>query len=264
MKKRLLALSLAALMLLPLAGCGKKETAATDKELVQKRGYIIIGITDFAPMDYQDDKGQWVGFDADMARAFAQSLGVEARFQLIDWDKKHEDLQNGKIDAIWNGMTLTTQVRQQMDVSMSYCHNAQVVVLPADQVALYQDEDSLKSLDFAAEDDSYGAKTLNEFGLVYSPVEDQAQALEKVSSGSVSACIIDQFMAAAMTGPGTQYPNLAVAMELGSEVEDIVVGFRKGSDLVETFNQFWDDSWENGTVGTVAETYNMTSFVLKH
>ena len=265
MKKRLLALALAALTLLPLVGCKKKESApATDKAAIQQKGYITIGITDLAPMDYKDENGQWIGFDADMARAFAKSLGVDVKFQVIEWDDKHKDLQDGKIDAIWNGMTLTSQVRQQMDVSMAYCHNAQVVVLPANQVAHYQDEDSLKSLIFAAEDNSSGAKTLSEFGLVYTAVADQTKALEEVASGTASACIIDQFMAAAMTGPGTQYPHLAVAMELGNEVEDIVVGFRKGSDLVDAFNQFWDEAWADGTVEAAAETYNMSSFVLKH
>ena len=265
MKRKLIALALAALAVLSLAGCAKKESEPdTDLAAIQKKGYLTVGVTEFAPMDYQDADGNWIGFDADMARAFAESLGVEARFQVIDWDSKDEDLRDGEIDVVWNGMTLTTSVRQQMDVSMSYCHNAQVVVLPADQAPLYQTEDSLKGLDFAAEDNSSGAKTLGEFGLVYTPVEDQPLALEPVATGTVGACVIDQFMAAAMTGPGTQYPDLTAAMELGTEVEDIVVGFRKGSDLVDIFNQFWDDACADGTVEAAAQTYNMSSFVLKH
>ena len=262
MKKRLLALALAALVLLPLAGCGKKEPD-TDLAAIQKKGYITVGITEFAPMDYKDDSGEWVGFDADMARAFAQSLGVAVVFEKIDWDTKYRYLEDQKVDMVWNGMTLTDEVRLQMDVSIPYCHNAQVVVLPADKVADYQTEDSLRSLDFAAEDNSAGAKTLADFGLVCIPVADQAQALAEVADRTASACVVDRFMAAAMTGEGTPYPNLAVAMELGDEVEDIVVGFRKGSDLVSTFNDFWAAASADGTVAATAETYNMSSFVLK-
>ena len=79
-------------------------------------------------MDYQDASGQWIGFDADMAKAFADSLGVEVEFQVIDWDNKVFELDGKTIDVVWNGMTLTDAVLESMECSNAYCNNAQVVV----------------------------------------------------------------------------------------------------------------------------------------
>ena len=90
----------------------------------------VIGITDFAPMDYQDENGEWIGFDADMAKAFAKSLGVEAEFVEIDWDNKVMELNSKNIDVVWNGMTLTSEVTSAMECTNAYCNNAQVVVVP--------------------------------------------------------------------------------------------------------------------------------------
>ena len=75
------------------AACGKEE-AASDSEYVQEKGKLVVGITDFAPMDYIGDNGDWVGFDADMAAAFAESLGVGVEFVEINWDTKEMELND--------------------------------------------------------------------------------------------------------------------------------------------------------------------------
>ena len=121
-----LALSLVPAMLM---GCGKKETAASsDLDYIKQKGTLVVGITDFAPMDYQDADGSWIGFDADLAKAFAESLGVEVQFQTIEWDNKVMELDGKTIDVVWNGMTLTDEVTSSMACSNAYCNNAQVVV----------------------------------------------------------------------------------------------------------------------------------------
>ena len=78
----------------------------SDKDYVVGKGKLIVGITDFEPMDYKDENGEWIGFDADLARAFAEYLGVEIEFQEIDWDNKVLELNGKSIDCVWNGMTL--------------------------------------------------------------------------------------------------------------------------------------------------------------
>ena len=81
MKKMLAMLLTAAMTLGMLAGCGSKDSgeggdasSESDKAYVQDKGTLVIGITDFEPMDYKDENGDWIGFDADMAKAFAESL----------------------------------------------------------------------------------------------------------------------------------------------------------------------------------------------
>lgn len=93
--KKLVALVLVAVMGLSMVGCGKKDSSndsKSDLEYVKEKGTLVVGVTDFAPMDYKDDSGNWIGFDADMASAFAESIGVKAEFVEIDWDNKIMEL----------------------------------------------------------------------------------------------------------------------------------------------------------------------------
>lgn len=110
------------------------DTSAADSDVayIQGKGTLIVGITDFAPMDYKDDSGEWIGFDADMARIVAEKLGVEVQFVEIDWDNKIMELDSKNIDVVWNGMTLTSEVTSAMECSNPYCNNAQVIVVPAE------------------------------------------------------------------------------------------------------------------------------------
>ena len=102
-----------------------------DIAYIQEKGVLVVGITDFAPMDYKDEAGEWIGFDADMAKLVAEKLGVEIQFVEIDWDNKIMELDSKNIDVVWNGMTLTAEVTAAMNCTNAYCNNAQVVVLPA-------------------------------------------------------------------------------------------------------------------------------------
>ena len=100
----------------------------SDVKYIQDKGKLIIGITEFEPMDYKDANGEWIGFDADMAKLVAEKLGVEVEFVVIDWDMKVNELDSKNIDVVWNGMTLTDGVMAAMECSNAYCNNAQVVI----------------------------------------------------------------------------------------------------------------------------------------
>ena len=130
MKKSIAWILTTIMMLALLTGCGSKS-AKSDTEYVKKNGKLIVGITDYEPMDYKDDSGQWTGFDAELARLVAQRLGVEVEFVVIDWGQKVNELNSQAIDVVWNGMTLTGGVQNAMTCTPAYCRNAQVVVVPA-------------------------------------------------------------------------------------------------------------------------------------
>lgn len=132
--KKMIALLLAAMMVLSMAACASKTAAAADSDLayIQDKGTLVIGITDFEPMDYKDADGSWIGFDADMAKLVAEELGVEIQFTVIDWDNKIMELESQNIDVVWNGMTLTDEVTNAMNCTRAYCNNAQVVVVPGE------------------------------------------------------------------------------------------------------------------------------------
>lgn len=241
-----------------------EDTAAdakSDLAYVKEKGTLVVGITEFEPMDYKDENGEWIGFDADMAKAFAESLGVTAEFQVIDWDNKILELDGKTIDCVWNGMTLTDEVTSAMECTDAYLNNAQVVVVPADVADQYQDEESLKDLSFAVEAGSAGEAEVSALGLNYTPVSSQADALMEVASKSSDAAVIDSLMAGAMIGEGTGYADLTYTIGLNSE--EYGVGFRKGSDLAAALNDYFTTSLEDGSMEKVAETYGVQAALIK-
>ena len=281
--KKLFALILALAMVFALAACGEEpaaeseepaaESAApaeseapaedageSDLAYVQDKGTLIVGITEFEPMDYQSADGEWIGFDADMAKAFAESLGVTAEFQVIEWDNKVMELDGKTIDVVWNGMTLTDEVLSAMERSNAYCNNAQVVILPAGVADQYPDAASMAELNFAVETGSAGEDMAIENGFAYTPVVDQATAVLEVSSGTCDAAIIDSLMAAAMVGEGTSYADLTYTIQLNSE--EYGVGFRKGSDLCAALNEFFVDAYADGTMLEIADTYGVSAALI--
>lgn len=249
-----------AMTLTMLTGCGGKSTAeATDKEYVQDKGTLVVGITDFAPMDYKED-GEWVGFDADMAKTFAESLGCEVEFTEIDWDNKVFELDNKNVDCIWNGMTLTDEVLSAMDCSEAYCNNQQIVIVKAEKADAAQTMEDLAALTFAVESGSAGMEQAQAFELNYTEVDSQAKALTEVAAGTSDAAIIDSLMAAAMVGEGTGYDQLTYTIGLNDEKYG--VGFRKGSDLVAEMNAFFAECKENGTMQEIAQKYGVEAALI--
>lgn len=240
-----------------------QETSAdgSDMAYVQEKGTLVVGITDFEPMDYKDESGEWIGFDADMAKAFAASLGVEVEFVEIDWDNKILELDGKTIDCVWNGMTLTDEVKSAMECSNAYCNNAQIVIVPADKAEQYQDVDSLSDLNFAVEAGSAGEEQVEALGLACTPVKAQSDALMEVKSGTSDAAVIDSLMAAAMVGEGTGYADLTYTVGLNDE--EYGVGFRKGSDLAAALNEFFKTSYEDGSMLATAETYSVQAAVIE-
>ncbi len=278
--KKMIALLLAAMMVLSMAACASKtaetaapadtaepaaaETAAaadSDLAYIQDKGTLVIGITDFEPMDYKDADGNWIGFDADMAKAFAESLGVTAEFVEIDWDNKILELDSKTIDCVWNGMTLTAEVTSTMECSNAYCNNAQVVIVPADKASEYQTVESVKDLTFAAEAGSAGEAELTALGYTVTPVKAQSDALMEVAAGTSDAAVIDSLMAAAMVGEGTGYASLTYTCGLNSE--EYGVGFRKGSDLAQKLNEFFQSSYADGSMMQIAETYGVQAAIIE-
>ena len=255
--KKMFALILAMLLIMTcFTACG--ASASSDLKAIEKAGKIVVGITDYAPMDYKDENGEWTGFDAEFAKLFAAELGVDCEFYLIaDWGKKFMELDTKQIDAVWNGMTITDEAKLHSSVSNPYVVNAQVVVMKADAVANYADTASLKGLTIAVENGSAGqdAATAIE-GATVVLTDDQAKALMEVKAGTADACVIDITMAYAMTGEGTNYADLAPGISLTEELYG--VSFRKDSDLTAAFNAFMAKLIADGTLQALADKYSLT------
>lgn len=108
------------------------EAEESDWEYIKNKGTLVVGITLFAPMNYNDENGELIGFETEFAKAVAAKLGLEVKFQVIDWNSKETELASKNIDCIWNGMTITPERAENMQVTIPYMQNKQAVVVKAD------------------------------------------------------------------------------------------------------------------------------------
>ena len=261
--KKLLALILTLMLAVTMfAACGSEDVAVEDaapaSELatIKEAGKLVIGYTIYEPMNFTKD-GEFTGFDTEFALAVCEKLGVEADFVEINWDTKFITLDAKEIDCIWNGMTISDEVKKNCDVSKAYTKNSQVVVMKKDALANYKDAASLKDLKFVAEAGSAGEQAIKDNALDanYTPAATQAEAMVALKAGQADACVIDSTMANSITKEGTDYDTFGYAVELTTE--EYGIGYRKGSDLKAEIDKIMDELAADGTLKALAEKYDL-------
>lgn len=255
MKKsiRALALIFAIVMVVAcFAGCGKN---ASDLDAVKKAGKLVVGVTVYPPMDYLDDNGEWTGFDAELAQMFAKQLGVNCQIVIITWGNKVAELNSKQIDLVWNGMTASDELGQQIDFSTSYAKNAQVAVVKKGSTLT---ADGVKNAKIAVENGSAGMTVAEETikGTSINKVGAMVDALGEVLAGTSDAAIIDITMAQSVVGKGA-YADLEVLEGASYGDEIFAVGLRKGSDLKAELDTFLKAKYADGTLTTLAEKYSV-------
>ena len=189
--------------------CEVKETTsraseASDLAYVKEKGKLVIGYTVYAPMNYTNEKGEFVGFDTEFAKAVCKKLGVEPEFVEINWDTKEMELNAKNIDCIWNGFTITEEREANLDFSVPYILNKQVVVIRKADASKYKDTASLKGANLVAEISSAGEGAIkadaNLKNAPYTAVAKQTDALLEVKSSTADAAVLDYTLANAMVG----------------------------------------------------------------
>lgn len=108
-----------------------------DWEYIKAKGTLVIGITYFEPMNYIDENNELTGFETEFAKAVCEILGVTPVFQEISWTAKETELNAKNIDCIWNGMTITPERQETMEISKPYMNNKQVLVVKSENVDKY-------------------------------------------------------------------------------------------------------------------------------
>ena len=252
----LLVLTLLLASVFTFASCNKEDnTPKGDLQSVKASGKLVVGITDYAPMDYKDADGKWIGFDADLANMFASSLGVKCEFVVIDWDAKVSELDTKNIDLIWNGMTASDELGAKIDFSVSYAKNAQVAVVKKGSGIT---KDTVKTSSVAVEGGSAGETVANDEikPTKVNVAENQVGALTEVLAGTSDVAIVDITMAQSIVGKG-QYADLEVVEGATYGDEIFAVGLRKGSDLKATLDTFLKNKYADGTITDLATEYEV-------
>lgn len=279
--KKIAALLMATLMLaLAFTGCAKPAEADTpvtedvtpeleaapavedsDLAYIVGNGKMVIGITEYAPMNYYDDAGKLIGFDTEFAEAVCAKLGVTPEFVVINWDTKEMELEAKNIDCIWNGFTITEERKEALEFTDPYVKNMQVVVIKADNAATYVDTASLSGANLVAEMGSTGESSIaddeNLSQASYVGVSKMADALLEVKAGTADAAVIDYVMAKAMVGEGTDYADLMIMDGVELAYEEYGVGFRKGSDAAAAVNEATAALIAEGSLPEIAAKYGL-------
>ena len=256
--KKLLAILLILSMTFALAACGGAQPEEqSDMDYVTENGKMIIGYTVYAPMNYTDDNGDFVGFDTELSMIICEKLGVEPEFVEINWDTKEVELNAKSIDCIWNGLTITPERQENMEITKPYVINAQVVLMK--EGAAYEGTASLIGKTLVAEQGSAGESTIeadeNLSQATYVAKSLQTDCLLEVKAGTADAAVLDLTLAKTMTGAGTNYEDLVIVDRLAEE--DYGVAFRKGSDITEAVNAIFDELVADGTMASLADKYGL-------
>ena len=276
--KRLVSAFLAGAMALSLAACGGAASTSTaassaaasasaapassavadsDLAYIQSNGKMVIGYTVYEPMNYTDADGNFTGFDTELATAVCEKLGVEPEFVEINWDTKETELAAKSIDCIWNGLTLTDEIKENTATTKPYAKNAQVVVVK--DGTEYTSTADLVGKTVVAEAGSAGESAIADDASLsqadYISKSVQTDCLMEVAAGTADAAVLDLTLANAMIGEGTDYADLKIVDELNAE--EYGVAFRKGSDTAAAVDEAFDALKADGTLSALAEKYEL-------
>ena len=235
-----------------ITSCGG---SSSDIDFVKKNGKLVVGVTVYKPMDYLDENDNWTGFDAELAKEFADTLGVNCQLVIINWNNKVAELNSKQIDLIWNGMTASDELGEKIDFSVSYAKNAQVAVVKTDSTLT---KDGVKNAKIAVENGSAGATVAeNDIkGTNINKVTAQVDALNEVKAGTSDVAVIDITMAQSVVGKG-EYSGLKILEGASYGDEIFAVGLRKGSDLKAKLDEFLKAKYTDGTLTRLAEKYSV-------
>lgn len=268
--KKIVSLALAAVLLactlFAFTSCNKSDATA-----IEEKGYFVCGITYYSPMNYFSEDGDLIGFDTEFAQAVAAELGLEAKFQLIQWGSKYNELNSGAIDLIWNGFTYgneklddgTSVPRSDyVDFTHSYLNNSQCVVMKTADAAGITSLDDLKTMTGAAEASSSGEAVIKGIeGATLAAVAAQSNALMEVKGGTAKFAVIDVLMAESMVGKA-DYADLAIVSAIELDAEVYAIGLRKGSDFTAKVNAAIEKLSQNGKLAEIAAKYELTNALI--
>mgnify|MGYP003497630312 FL=1 len=257
--KKFLPLFLLAMLSVVLVACGSDEstgTGNTDGESTEKET-IIIGIDDkFAPMGFRDENNEIVGFDIDYARAAAEEMGVEAKFQPIDWKTKETELNSGRIDLIWNGYTITDERKEKVLFTKPYLANSQVIMTLKDSDINAIADLEGKNIGVQALSSALDALNSNEVSKKIADLAeygDNVLALTDLKTGRTDAVVIDEIVA---NYYNTLEDGTFKIVEEALAPEEYGVGVKKGNEeLLEKLQKALDTLNENGKAAEISEKW---------
>jgi polar amino acid transport system substrate-binding protein len=241
-----------------ITGCSSSNPSSSDKTLV-------VGIDDkFAPMGFRDEKNEIVGFDIDYARAAAEKMGYEVKFQPIDWNAKESELNSGRIDLIWNGYTITDERKQKVLFTKPYLANAQVLVVMGNSDIHKLDDLTGKVVGLQGQSSAADALNASEIKSKFKTVtefKDNVLALSDLKIGRLDAIVIDEIVARYYM---SKEKDTFRILDESLAPEEYGVGVKKGNEqLLNDLQKALDALNQDGTAAKISEKWFGVDKVLK-
>ncbi|MBQ6387408.1 MAG: transporter substrate-binding domain-containing protein [Ruminococcus sp.] len=241
-------------------------SSVSDWDVISNKGSLIIGMSYFEPMNFFGEDSKLTGFETEFATAVCGELGVTPVFQEIEWDSKEIELKAKTIDCIWNGFTITEERNENMDFSVPYMQNEQVVVMKAENIGRYKTADDLKGAKVVVESGSAGEKVVQfeDFfrEATCTPADSQAKCLLEVKSGTSDIAVIDYALTVGVLCEGGDYTDLRMAENMTFAPELYGAAFRKGSpETIKKVNVAISKLDKEGKLHEIAEKYHLADHI---
>lgn len=264
--KKLTLLAIAAIVGTSLVSCGN---GAVEKTSTLNKDKLVIGYDDtFVPMGFKDENGETVGFDVDLAKAVAKKLNKEIEFQSINWTMKESELNNGNIDLIWNGYSISDDRKEKVEFSNPYLNNNQIIVTMADSPINSKRDLEGKSVGAQADSTSVTAvekdrdimSKLKNGALV--TLKDNNDVLMDLEAGRVDAVVVDEILARYYMKARGEEKYKVLSENFGQE--QYGVGIRKGdTEFVDAFNKALIEVIDDGTAAQISEKWFDKNIVIR-
>lgn len=261
MKKKTVAVMMAALMAMGMMSAVSVQASVEDKTL-------IVGFdAEYPPYGYMDENGEYTGFDLELAQAVCDLEGWELEKKPISWDSKDMELDSGSIDCIWNGFTMNGR-EEDYTFSVPYVDNSQVIVVAEDSgIEKLEDlagktvgvQAASAALDVLQSEEEGGQKALSDTFAALNEFADYNTAFTELQAGALDALAIDVGVAKyQINSRGEGF----VMLEESLNTEQYAIGFKKGNDeLCDIVNADLQKLTDDGTVQKLAEKYEIADMV---
>ncbi|MBQ0943303.1 basic amino acid ABC transporter substrate-binding protein [Ideonella sp. 4Y16] len=183
-----------------LGACGQREAATTaaapapaSAASAPERELVVGTDAVYAPFEYQDEKGQIVGFDIDVLRATAEAAGLRVRFVNTPWEGMFNTLLQGDRDVLVSAITITDERRQTMAFSAPYFDAVQLIAVPsASKVAHFADLKTLRvGVQTGTTGDEAASQLMGKTNARLRRFESTPLALKELESGGLDAVVAD-------------------------------------------------------------------------
>ena len=242
-----------------LAGCSKQEPAApaaTPAPAAVTK--IVVGLDDnFPPMGFRNEKNELIGFDIDMAKEAAKRLGLEVEFKPIDWSAKEAELSGKRVDALWNGLTITEERKQNILFTAPYMENHQIIVVAANSAI--KTKADLAGKVVGAQEGSSAVDAIKKDEAVFKSFKDIKTFGDNVTApmdmppGRLDAAVAAEVVARAYVA---KKPDVYAVLDDHFGTEDYGVGLRKDdTDLHGKLDKALADMKADGVAAKIAEQW---------